>query len=179
MWWILTAIHTSSNINFHPFILLPFSNLSLYIPIVVSLPPLLPSPPSRPLPPRPLSCPEGKPLRVPAHLAHHVSGGLSSSSPTEVRQGSPVRVTGSTGRQQSQRRPSFQLLGDPHEDRAAHLLHMCGGPRSTLCMLVAHAGGTFAEGGRGRGLTPSFCVISSAASVILEAQFSPYSLKSS
>ena len=32
------------------------------------------------------------------------------------------------GRQQAQGQPLPQLLGDLHEDQAAHLLHMCWGP---------------------------------------------------
>jgi hypothetical protein len=42
---------------------------------------------------------------------------------------------GSSWRQQSQGQPPFQLLGDLHEDQAAHLLHMCWRPRCSLHML--------------------------------------------
>jgi hypothetical protein len=31
--------------------------------------------------------------------------------------------------------PLFQLLGGPHEDQTAHLLHMCKEPRSSPCIL--------------------------------------------
>ena len=62
-------------------------------------------------------------------LAHQVSAGLGTSSPTEARQSRPVRVTGSTGRQQSQTKPP--------QDKAAHLLHMCRGLGPALvCSLV-------------------------------------------
>jgi hypothetical protein len=64
-------------------------------------------------------------------LAYLVTAGLDTSSPTKARQGSPVKGGGSTGRQQSQGQPLFQLLGELHEDKAAHLLHMCRRPRSS------------------------------------------------
>jgi len=67
--------------------------------------------------------------------AHRVTAGLGTSSPTEARQGSPVMGMKSTGRQQSQEQRLPQLLRDPHEDQAAHLLHMFGKPRSSLCWL--------------------------------------------
>jgi hypothetical protein len=63
---------------------------------------------------------------------------LGTSSLTEARQGSPVRGTGSTGRQQSQIKSRFQMLKDSHEDRVAHLLHymfVWGWRGSSLCML--------------------------------------------
>ena len=54
---------------------------------------------------------------------------LGTSSPTEARQSRPVRVTGFTGRQQSQTKPP--------QDKAAHLLHMCRGLGPALvCSLV-------------------------------------------
>jgi hypothetical protein len=55
-------------------------------------------------------------------LEHPVSAGVSTSSLTEVQPGSPVRGRGANDRQQRQRQPPVQLLGDPHEDQAAHLL---------------------------------------------------------
>lgn len=57
-------------------------------------------------------------------------GGLGASSPTEAKQGSPVRGTGSTDRQlslQLYRQPLLQLLGDPREDGAARPLLICAG----------------------------------------------------
>ena len=61
--------------------------------------------------------------------APQVTVALGTSSPTEARQSRPVRVTGSTGRQQSQTKPP--------QDKAAHLLHMCRGLGPALvCSLV-------------------------------------------
>ena len=40
------------------------------------------------------------------------------------------------GRQQAQGQPLLQLLGNLHEDQAAHLLHICREPRSSLCWLL-------------------------------------------
>jgi len=51
--------------------------------------------------------------------------GLGISSPTEARQGSPVRGTGSTGRQQNQARSATTVVEVLHEDQAVHLLHRC------------------------------------------------------
>ena len=62
-------------------------------------------------------------------LTHQVSAGIKTSSPTDARQGSPVRGTYFTNRQ--------QLLGDPHGDQAACLLHMCRGPLSScVCSFI-------------------------------------------
>jgi hypothetical protein len=52
-------------------------------------------------------------------LAHQVTAGLGTFSPTEARQGSPVKGTGSLGRQLL-----LQLLRDSHQEQAAYLLHM-------------------------------------------------------
>jgi hypothetical protein len=68
-------------------------------------------------------------------LAPQVTAELGTSSPFKGRQGSPVRGTGSIGRQQSQGKSPCQLLGDQYEDQAVHLLHMCRGPRSSSYML--------------------------------------------
>jgi hypothetical protein len=43
--------------------------------------------------------------------------------------------TRSKGPQQSERQLPLQLLGTPHEEQAAHLLHMCKGPRSSPFVL--------------------------------------------
>lgn len=75
------------------------------------------------------------PLGCNPALTHPVVAGLSASSPTEAQPGSPVWGKGSHGRQQNQRQPQIRLLGEPHEDQAAHLLQMCRGPRSSPCTL--------------------------------------------
>lgn len=100
-------------------------------------------PPSRPSPtltdpflhyPYPFSLENGKPLLgyLPT-LGYPVTVGLGISSPITAQQGSPVRRRGSNGRQQNQRQHPLQLLRDPHEDQAAHLLQMW--PRSRPGML--------------------------------------------
>jgi hypothetical protein len=58
---------------------------------------------------------------------------LHTSSRAEARHGSSVKGMGCMGRQQIRAQPPLQLLGDPHEDQDAHLLHICGGPRSSPC----------------------------------------------
>ena len=81
----------------------------------------------------------GSPLGYHPTLAHPVIVGLSTSSPTRAQPDSPVRGKGSNGRQQSQRQPPLQLLGDPHEDQAEYLLQTCvlgwGEGRYNPCML--------------------------------------------
>ena len=48
-------------------------------------------------------------------MAHQVAAGLSASSLTEARQGSPAGRSGSKGRQQSQRQPpSPTLMASKH-----------------------------------------------------------------
>lgn len=56
---------------------------------------------------------------------------------SSTRQDSPGRGIKSKGRQQSQRQPMFQLLGNPHEDQVSHQLQICKGlsPFDT-CSLV-------------------------------------------
>ena len=106
---------------FSPNIFFKFTLQSDYIPPFPSSTSLQTSPFITPLPsPQRRGAPPGY---HPA-LGHLVPAGLGTSSPTEAQPGSPGRGRGSNGRQQSQRQPLLQLLGDPHEDQAAHLLHM-------------------------------------------------------
>lgn len=92
---------------------------SLYI--LIAAPPFLlvtPSHSPSPIPPQLLLWEGGKAPGYHPTLAHQVycKTRSISSSPIEARQGSPVRGTGSTGREQIQGQPLLQLLGDPHED---------------------------------------------------------------
>jgi hypothetical protein len=57
-------------------------------------------------------------------LANQVTEKLGTYSPTEDRQGSPVRGMGLEGRQQIQEKSPLQLLGDWHEHQTAHMLHL-------------------------------------------------------
>ena len=70
-------------------------------------------------------------------LASEITAGLGASSSTEARQHSAVRKIRSTGRQQIHRQPLLHLLGDPHEDQAAHLLHKHREPRYTFLLVGA------------------------------------------
>jgi hypothetical protein len=66
------------------------------------------------------------PLAYYPTLVNQVSVELGKTSPTEARQGSPVREhipqTGNSFRDS----PLLQLLGISHKDHAAYLLHICG-----------------------------------------------------
>ena len=101
--------------------------------------------------PLPLSSEEGgAPLGIicPTHT-HQVTVGLGAFSPTEATQGSPVKGTESIGRQQNQGQSQLQLLGNPYENQAAHLLHMCRGARSSPChslIVVQSLGGPKGQG---------------------------------
>jgi hypothetical protein len=95
-------------------------------------PPLLPAPPLQI--PFPTSPSPSSPLGYHTTLRYPVTVGLSSSSPTKAQLSSRVTERGSSNREQSQRQPPLQLLGDPHEDQGEHLLCMCRGPRSSPCM---------------------------------------------
>jgi hypothetical protein len=89
---------------------------SLYIVISAPSPPapitqLLPPPPILPIPSpvrRDLFPPSYEPI-----LAHQVTAGLGTSSPTEVSQCSSVRGMGSTGRQEIRGQPLFLSSGRP------------------------------------------------------------------
>jgi hypothetical protein len=60
------------------------------------------------------------------NLTHQVTEKLGAFSPTEAsKAASPVRGMRSIGKQQILEQPLLQLLGDLHEDQAAHLLHKC------------------------------------------------------
>jgi hypothetical protein len=71
------------------------------------------SPPHKVPPPTPSRSPlrRGSPSpRNQPTLPNQVSAGLGTSSPSEARQGSPVRGIGSTGKQQSQGEPPLQVF---------------------------------------------------------------------
>jgi hypothetical protein len=71
------------------------------------------------------------PPLTPPHTHTSVTIGLDAYSLTEARQGSPVRGTGFTDRQQIWRQPLLQLLGDSMKTKqAAGLTNTCRGPRS-------------------------------------------------
>lgn len=67
----------------------------------------------------------------------HVTGGLGASCPTDIRQGSTVRITRSTGVRQAIDSGTnlLLLLGDLHKHQAAHRLCVCWRPRSSLFSL--------------------------------------------
>jgi hypothetical protein len=68
----------------------------------------------------------GTPSTKPSpNSAPKITEGLGTSSSTEAKQSGPLREMGSTDRQQNQGKLLLLLLGDPHEDQAAHLLHRC------------------------------------------------------
>lgn len=136
-----------SNIIFHSlsffssnYFLSQFIFLFLYIPIKVpsllsyqSCPYKFPSLTPSPSPQR-----RGKP-RLGCHptLGHLVPGGLRIfSSLTEAQSGSPDKVKGSNGRQQSQRQPQLQLLGDPHEASYTSTTNVVGLGPAPACSLV-------------------------------------------
>jgi hypothetical protein len=79
-------------------------------------------------------------------MVPQVNVGLGTPSPTEARQGSPVRRAGSTGREQGQGKRLLQLLGNL-EDQTAHLLHMSGGlGPACVCSLVGGSGSESPQG---------------------------------
>ena len=79
-------------------------------------------------------------------LAPQVTAGLGIYSSTEVRQDSPVRRAGSTGRQQSHGKPPFQLLVHLYEDQDVHLCKVAN--PVLICSLV---GGHSLKAAKGTG----------------------------
>lgn len=68
-----------------------------------------------------------------ALLAHQVTAGLGAFSPSEARQGGPVKEN--QIHRQAADLGTAPVAWDPREDRAACLLYMCRGPRSSQCLL--------------------------------------------
>jgi hypothetical protein len=104
-----------------------FLSCSLYIPLTAFL---LVTPSHNPSPsPFPFSSGLVGPLQYPpqSNLALYVSDRLGASSPTEIRQSSPARKTYPRYRQQLLGIVPVPVVGNPHEDQAAHLLHMSRG----------------------------------------------------
>jgi hypothetical protein len=80
----------------------------------------------------PFSSEKGKHPWVPPHLGHLVAIGPSSSSPINIPSPQVVHLGERIQCQElTQRQVPLQLLGDPHEDQAAHLLEMCKVTRSS------------------------------------------------
>lgn len=73
--------------------------------------------------------------------------GLGTASPTEAKQYSPVKGTGSTGRQQRPSKPLLQQSVDMHEDQAIWLLHMYMGLALVHSWLVAQSLGALKSPG--------------------------------
>ena len=72
-------------------------------------------------------------MHTPTHTQTSSHCRTGASSPTEVRQGSPVRRMGFKAGNRFGDSLLLQLLGNQHEDQPAHLLHMCrGSPKSRL-----------------------------------------------
>jgi hypothetical protein len=92
----------------------------------LSLSPFLSQLPPPPFSPLLLLWESGGPRGYHHTLQHQITAGLSMSpTPTEFRQGSPVKGRGATGWHQIQGQHPLRLLRNTHEDQAAHLLHMC------------------------------------------------------
>ena len=105
---------------------------SLYIPIQDTLLPLPLVPPQSHAPSPFLSSPSLQRRGRIAHeyqpaLAYQVEAGLSISSSTKARQGSPARGRGSTGRQQSQRQPLLLNCWVTHMKINLHVYYKCVG----------------------------------------------------
>jgi hypothetical protein len=74
-------------------------------------------------------------MHTPTHTQTSSHCRTGASSPTEVRQGSPVRRMGFKAGNRFGDSLLLQLLGNQHEDQPAHLLHMCRG--SSLCLIFS------------------------------------------
>ena len=84
----------------------------------------------------PCSSEKGEPpicITTATHWVHQVTAGLEAFSPTEARQGGPVRGTRTIGRKQMREQLAtptpcpLQLLGDLQEGQTALLLLLCWG----------------------------------------------------
>lgn len=104
---------------------------SSYSPVTQSL---IPSPPFPPLPLSNKRMDFPHPIYSPT-LVHQVSTGLYLSSLTEDRQGNEVRGKNPQACNSFRNRSCSNCWWHPFEEGAVHLVHMCGSPSSSLCML--------------------------------------------
>lgn len=90
---------------------------------------------------------EAYPAPPPEYSPNQVSLGIGTYSPSEAREGSPVRETGYTGMRQIHGYYSLYTLGNLHENQAAHQLDMEGAPRTAhACSFV---GGSVSDSSQG------------------------------
>jgi hypothetical protein len=77
---------------------------------------------------------EKQKLPTPSVPPYHGTCRTKQISPTQAP--AAVQLEEEAIEHQSQRHPLLQLLRDPHEDQAEHVLQVCSGPRSSACMHI-------------------------------------------